>query len=235
MRRRRRGPPLTFASDVDSHLLVAGSPRAHRGRGVRRPRSGAGSRSHARRRLVAGRRARCWCCAAASFGVAVPNLPCQLPGGDSCPPADDAAELVPGDALAYVHANLDPETEQYRARGRARRRGAAVQRSDRRPRRRARSRGRVAAPPTSSATSAPGSAARRRSPWSGERGGPPSRSSCSRSPTPAARASSRRDRGGHVRGRGLSGRRADRGRARARERPDRGLPRDRADATACGP
>jgi hypothetical protein len=47
------------------------------------------------------------------FGLAVPNLPCQLPGGDSCPPADDAQELVPADALAYLHANLDPETEQY--------------------------------------------------------------------------------------------------------------------------
>ena len=47
------------------------------------------------------------------FGVAVPNLPCRLPGGESCPPADDAEELVPADALAYVHTNLDPETEQY--------------------------------------------------------------------------------------------------------------------------
>ena len=47
------------------------------------------------------------------FGLAVPNLPCQLPGGDSCPPSDDAEELVPSDALAYVHANLDPDTEQY--------------------------------------------------------------------------------------------------------------------------
>ncbi len=42
------------------------------------------------------------------------NLPCQLPGGDSCPAADDAAELIPADAIAYVHVNLDPETEQYR-------------------------------------------------------------------------------------------------------------------------
>jgi hypothetical protein len=49
----------------------------------------------------------------AFFGLAVPNLPCQLPGGDSCPPTDDAQELVPADALAYLHANLDPETEQY--------------------------------------------------------------------------------------------------------------------------
>jgi hypothetical protein len=47
--------------------------------------------------------------------LAIPNLPCQLPGGDRCPPADDAAEHVPDDALAYVHANLDPESEQYRA------------------------------------------------------------------------------------------------------------------------
>ena len=47
------------------------------------------------------------------FGFAVPNLPCQVPGGDSCPPPDDAEEIVPSDSLAYVHANLDPETEQY--------------------------------------------------------------------------------------------------------------------------
>ena len=47
------------------------------------------------------------------FGLAVPNLPCQVPGGDSCPPDDDAEQLVPDAALAYLHANLDPETEQY--------------------------------------------------------------------------------------------------------------------------
>jgi len=47
------------------------------------------------------------------FSAVVPNLPCQFPGGDSCPPSDDAAELVPGDALAYVHANLDPDTDEY--------------------------------------------------------------------------------------------------------------------------
>jgi hypothetical protein len=47
------------------------------------------------------------------FGLAVPNLPCQLPGGDACPPADDAEELVPADALAYLHVNLDPDTDQY--------------------------------------------------------------------------------------------------------------------------
>lgn len=49
------------------------------------------------------------------FSAVVPNLPCQVPGGDSCPPGDDAAELVPGDALAYLHANLDPDTDEYAA------------------------------------------------------------------------------------------------------------------------
>ncbi len=44
---------------------------------------------------------------------AVPALPCQAPGGDACPPADDAIHLVPEDALAYVHLNVDPGTEQY--------------------------------------------------------------------------------------------------------------------------
>ncbi|MGH2951436.1 MAG: DUF3352 domain-containing protein, partial [Solirubrobacterales bacterium] len=47
------------------------------------------------------------------FAAAVPNLPCALPGGDSCPPPDDAEELVPAGALLYAHANLDPDTEQY--------------------------------------------------------------------------------------------------------------------------
>mgnify|MGYP001044141236 CR=1 FL=1 len=45
--------------------------------------------------------------------VAVPNLPCAFPGGDRCPPPDEADELVPAEALAYVHVNVDPETEQY--------------------------------------------------------------------------------------------------------------------------
>ena len=51
--------------------------------------------------------------AAIVWFAAVPNLPCQFPGGDECPPEDDAAKVVPGDALAYAHANVDPETEQY--------------------------------------------------------------------------------------------------------------------------
>jgi hypothetical protein len=45
--------------------------------------------------------------------LAVPNLPCQFPGGDSCPPADDLQEIVPGEALAYLHANVDPDSEQF--------------------------------------------------------------------------------------------------------------------------
>ncbi len=49
------------------------------------------------------------------FALLVPNLPCQFPGGDSCPPDDDAAALVPAAALAYLHANLDPETEEFEA------------------------------------------------------------------------------------------------------------------------
>ncbi len=51
----------------------------------------------------------------ALFAVAVPRLPCSFPGGDSCPPADEADDLVPADALAYVHADLDPGTDEYAA------------------------------------------------------------------------------------------------------------------------
>jgi hypothetical protein len=46
--------------------------------------------------------------------LALPTLPCQIPGGEACAPEDEAAELVPADALAYLHANVDPDTEQYR-------------------------------------------------------------------------------------------------------------------------
>jgi Protein of unknown function (DUF3352) len=42
----------------------------------------------------------------------VPNLPCSLPGGDECAPDDDALDLAPAASVAYLHANLDPETDQ---------------------------------------------------------------------------------------------------------------------------
>jgi hypothetical protein len=45
-------------------------------------------------------------------GLVVPNLPCALPGGDECAPDDDAIELAPATALAYLHVNLDPDTDQ---------------------------------------------------------------------------------------------------------------------------
>ena len=45
-------------------------------------------------------------------GLVVPNLPCALPGGDVCAPDDDAIELVPASAVAYLHTNLDPDTDQ---------------------------------------------------------------------------------------------------------------------------
>ena len=45
--------------------------------------------------------------------VAVPALPCQYPGGDVCPPPDDAAGLVPDDSLAYVHFDTDTSSEPY--------------------------------------------------------------------------------------------------------------------------
>jgi Protein of unknown function (DUF3352) len=51
----------------------------------------------------------------AFLAAAVPNLPCELPGGDSCPPTDDAAQIVPADSLAYLHANVDPGTDEYDA------------------------------------------------------------------------------------------------------------------------
>jgi hypothetical protein len=47
--------------------------------------------------------------------AAAPALPCSLPGGDECAPADDAADLVPAHSLAYVHLNVDPDTDQFDA------------------------------------------------------------------------------------------------------------------------
>jgi Protein of unknown function (DUF3352) len=45
--------------------------------------------------------------------LAVPALPCQYPGGDACPPPDHAAKLVPADALAYVHFDVDSSDDRY--------------------------------------------------------------------------------------------------------------------------
>jgi hypothetical protein len=45
--------------------------------------------------------------------VLIPVAPCSFPGGDACPPDDDAIALVPADALAYVHLDVDPESEQF--------------------------------------------------------------------------------------------------------------------------
>jgi len=47
--------------------------------------------------------------------VVVPAAPCGVPGGDECPAPDDAIALVPDDALAYAHVDIDPEGEQFRA------------------------------------------------------------------------------------------------------------------------
>lgn len=47
--------------------------------------------------------------------VVVPAAPCGAPGGDECAPPDDAIEIVPDDALAYAHVDIDPESAQYQA------------------------------------------------------------------------------------------------------------------------
>lgn len=44
--------------------------------------------------------------------VFLPNAPCGFPGGDRCPPDDDAIGLAPIEAGAYLHANLDLDTDQ---------------------------------------------------------------------------------------------------------------------------
>lgn len=47
--------------------------------------------------------------------VVAPNLPCGAPGGDECAPDDDALALVPANALAYVHVNIESGTDQAEA------------------------------------------------------------------------------------------------------------------------
>lgn len=92
----------------DFALLLARAPRAI-GRGI------AGFWSAlsipARRRLLLAVLG--GALAAVALAFVVPRLPCQFPGGDVCAPADDAAALVPADALGYVHLTLDPESSQY--------------------------------------------------------------------------------------------------------------------------
>jgi hypothetical protein len=53
--------------------------------------------------------------AALIWFVLIPVAPCGLPRGDSCPPGDDAIALVPGDALAYAHLDVDPDSDQFAA------------------------------------------------------------------------------------------------------------------------
>ncbi len=64
-----------------------------------------------RRRVLAG--AIVAALAGLAWVVLLLAAPCGWPGGGDCPPADDAIALVPGDALAYVHAEIDPERDQY--------------------------------------------------------------------------------------------------------------------------
>jgi hypothetical protein len=53
--------------------------------------------------------------AAFVYFVLIPAAPCSFPGGDSCPPDDDAIALVPDDALAYGHVDIDRGTDQVAA------------------------------------------------------------------------------------------------------------------------
>jgi hypothetical protein len=104
---RRRARRLWYR--VEDALIAAGRVPAWLGRHIRRLWFGISLRL---RRAIAGLAAVA-VVGAAIWLIAIPALPCQFPGGDSCPPADDAADLVPGEALVYLHANVDPDSEQY--------------------------------------------------------------------------------------------------------------------------
>ena len=112
------GGPVRLDRRATAGRAVRGRGRRLRGRTGSRRRASAGicgSSGSACRSTRGGASAWRWarCGAPALWLVAVPALPCQAPGGDACPPADDAIHLVPEDALAYVHLNVDPGTEQY--------------------------------------------------------------------------------------------------------------------------
>jgi hypothetical protein len=45
--------------------------------------------------------------------VPLPGLPCELSPAEKCPPSDDAIALVPAGSYAYLHSNLDPDSDQF--------------------------------------------------------------------------------------------------------------------------
>jgi hypothetical protein len=45
--------------------------------------------------------------------VALPGVPCDVSPAEQCPPTDDAIALVPADAYAYAHLNLEPDSSQF--------------------------------------------------------------------------------------------------------------------------
>jgi hypothetical protein len=47
--------------------------------------------------------------------VIAPLAPCWAPGGDRCPPSDDAVALVPEESDGYIHLNLAEDTDQVEA------------------------------------------------------------------------------------------------------------------------
>jgi hypothetical protein len=51
--------------------------------------------------------------AAVYLFVPVPGLPCEASPAKTCVPADDAIALVPADAAAYLHLNLDRDSDQF--------------------------------------------------------------------------------------------------------------------------
>lgn len=55
--------------------------------------------------------------AAVVLALAAADLPCEVPGGPGCPPADNATAIVPAEAIAYAHLDLDPGRDQTAALG----------------------------------------------------------------------------------------------------------------------
>jgi len=111
------GSSSAWLSDVRRRL----SSGEWRRSGSESPKASGGSGGDEEGRLSATTRARIIAAvivaatAALVYFVLIPAAPCSFPGGDTCPPSDDAIELVPDDALAYGHLDIDRETDQVAA------------------------------------------------------------------------------------------------------------------------
>lgn len=93
-----------LAGGAGDRISAAGSSVAQRWEGIPKI---------ARQRIAAG--ALVVAVVAVVVWVLIPAAPCGAPGGSTCPAEDRAISLVPDDAIAYAHVDIDPDGEQLDA------------------------------------------------------------------------------------------------------------------------